>query len=567
MQLLAVTGFTDLFHEPIPEDTLGYIASYPTDILLMKLSKINALLFQQRDDEVIDVAILKDVIFAEVPGFEKIDEFKPYFSGEKRWFAEGPIGLLMMDCLKNFKTVDRSNTVNTLELARNFLKTILIYNQLYYSRFREEDMETPQALFKMEAMQQGYLRAKGPLKLVTLMKFAFLSKFLDVHAPLKNEALMYCKKMEIGNPWIFGKFFLFVLAWAMEQRNHGKHILNVNEMPEKLMREFAIDPEALQAKDQLSLNMDVVAKPFYFATPTHAFVLDYSFFQYPIENGFFFSFFRHGSSALRTQHKNYLNFKSYIALEFFEKYLVGGLLRAIFQKRGQKIVSTDKYQDFVIRASPSDVFVFEVKMSDLHVHAIDQLDYVQFKRFLDERFLSEKAKGASDKGVQQIIRQVGYLAEEDSELREKLELQRSGKLNIYPVIICSEHHMNVSGVNDYLNEAFENRSQHLKSSFQSIKPLAVVHIDFLLKFFGPLKRNSSLFSELLNSYAKSSKNLKKKHKENGGVINYFLAHRSFSNYIETKEIQSPYSATIDEIENSFDLEVKGPMDEPGSFPS
>ncbi len=560
MQFLHVTGYAEAYREPIPQDTLSFVSGYSTDTLLMSLSKINAMLFQQMDNRMIDPEILKEVIFYDVHGFEQVTEFRPLFTDDRRWFAEGPIGLLIMDLLKNFKLIEILAPIEPLDFARNLFKTILIYNDLYYGRPRGIVLESLEGIFMMETMQQGYLRAKGVMKVDTFGRFLFLSKFLDSDELLREEADTYCEKMKIENPWTFAKFFLAVLAAAIHPQNWGNHILDLSHhWPEKLMREFGADPMELAGKEKVSLNMDVVTKPFLFLTSEKILVLDYNFFQYALENGFLYSLYRHSTEKLRAKFKTYENFKAYIALEFFEKYLVGSLLSKIFHKKSQQLISTEKYQDFIVRASNCDVFVFEVKMNDLHPNTFENLDYKAFtKEFLDKRFLSDKVNGAKDKGVGQIIRQLGHLSEPDSELREKLGIKRSEKMNVYPVIICSEHHMNIAGVNHYLNEGFEQRSKNLKSSFQSIKPLTIVHIDFLIKYFGPLRRNPALFAELLSGYHRSKNGLEKLYNEKGGPITYLLSKRSLFGYMEMKkDFPSPYKATVDEIEKCFDLETKG----------
>ncbi|WP_316736719.1 hypothetical protein [Pedobacter aquatilis] len=560
MQFLHVTGYAEAYHEPAPKYTLSFVAGYSTDTLLLRLSKINAMLFQQIDNRMIDPEILREAVFCDVPGFKQVTEFRPLFTDDKRWFAEGPIGLLIMDLLKNFRIIDTLAPIEPLEFARNLFKTILVYNDLYYGRPRGIVLESLEGIFMMEAMQQGYLRAKGVMKVDTFGRFLFLSKFIDSDGLLREEADMYCENMKIENPWTFAKFFLAVLASAVHPQNWGNHMLDLAHLwPEKLMREFGADPMELAGKEKLSLNMDVVTKPFLFLKPEKILVLDYNFFQYALENGFLYSLFRHSSKKLKAKFKTYENFKAYIALEFFEKYLVGNLLDKIFHKKSHQLISTEKYQDFIVRASSCDVFVFEVKMNDLHPNTFENLDYKAFtSEFLDKRFLSDKGTGAKDKGVSQIIRQLGYLSEPNSELRKKLGIKRSEKMNIYPVIICSEHHMNIAGVNHYLNEGFQQKSKHLKGSFQSIKPLTVIHIDFLIKYFGSLRRNPALFAEWLSGYHRSKKGLEKLYDEKGGPITYLLSKRSLFGYMEMKKnFPSPYKTTVAEIEKCFDLETKG----------
>ncbi|QPH38636.1 hypothetical protein [Pedobacter endophyticus] len=555
MQYIAVLGYKDVFNEDIPENPLAYIEAYPTEFLLLRLSKINAMLFQDPDSRNVDSEIIKHAIFADIQGFEIPAEFQNNFKSEKRWFSPAPIAMLITEILKDFKTVEKDRVINTLAFSRNLFKTILIYNQLYYSRYGDEDMMSLQGVFRLEIMQQNYLRNTGPMKMMTLMKFAFISKFLDVHLALKQDAIEFCKEMQLGNPWLYGKFFLEVLTLALTSVNKGKHVLNVKDMPERLMREYAIDISKLSGKDQLSLNMDIVPKPFYFIDDNQAIILDYSFFQYAVEQGFFYSFYQNSPLKNDKRFKDYNTFKSYIGLHFFEKFLVERYLKAIFHKQNQKIISTDKYQDYIVKASSTDVFIFEVKMTDVHAKTIEQMDYKKFKIFLDENFLSEKSNGKKDKGAAQIIRQIDNLTEPASELLKMVGIKSLKKINIYPVIICSDSNVDISGAQQYVNAIFNEKLQNRRESFQSIKPLMLLHVDFLIKYFGPLKNNSALLSELLNGYFKSQKTLNQNLKAHPGIHNYFVAKRPFHAYLSAKNLPDTLEETVKTMTESFDLQI------------
>lgn len=155
MQFLHVTGYTEVYLDPIPKDTLYFVSGYPTDTLLMRLSKINAMLFQQMDNQTIDPEILREAVFCDVPDFKQVTEFRPLFTDEKRWFAEGPIGLLIMDLLKNFKMIETLAPIEPLEFARNLFKTMLIYNDLYYGRPKGIVLESLEGLFTWKQCSRG----------------------------------------------------------------------------------------------------------------------------------------------------------------------------------------------------------------------------------------------------------------------------------------------------------------------------------------------------------------------------------------------------------------------------
>ena len=123
---VAVSGYTDFFKQPMPEDRLYYLREYPTDLLLLRLSKVNALLFQERNNENLDLEILQNAIFED--GLDKLrfKEFAEIYQGRTRLFAAPPLTMLITACLQNFKSCPPDQPINTLNFARNLFKTIVL---------------------------------------------------------------------------------------------------------------------------------------------------------------------------------------------------------------------------------------------------------------------------------------------------------------------------------------------------------------------------------------------------------------------------------------------------------
>ncbi|ETZ20937.1 hypothetical protein [Pedobacter sp. V48] len=377
---------------------------------------------------------------------------------------------------------------------------------------------------------------------------------MDEHEPLKKEAILYFKEIELGNPWFFGKFFLEVLVMGLARTNLGKHVLDLEGMPKGLIHEFELKIGDLKNKENLSVNMDIVPKPFYCHEEGQAIILDYSFFQYAIEHGFFYSFYQHMLRA-DLRFKNFNVFKGYIGLHFFEKYLVEKYLTAIFYRPEQKIIANDKYQDFIVRASSTDIFVFEVKMTDLNPRTLETLDFEKFKTYLNDNFIAEKGKTGKNKGATQLINQIDHLSTEGSELRTLLKVKSAKRLNIYPVILCSDVNVNIGGVHEYINATFNDLLKGRRTHFESVKPLIMMHVDVLIEYFGALKRNPSALKEWINAFLKQSANLQKRYQKHGGVHNYLVSKRSFGTYLAAKNRNDALSITLTEMAKSFDLNI------------
>lgn len=312
MHYIVVSNYSDHYNDPIPEDKLHYIRNYPTDFIMLKLSKINAILFQEKNLNEQTKKILVEVIFAGTPQATSnlTDLITNDQLNNKIFFSSASISLLIKSCLENLVEEMPDQTVNTTQLARDFFKTILIFNQIYYSQIHGYDLESFRGVFKLEIMQQSYIRSNFYSKIVTIMKFAFISKFLAENESTKVECLEYCKYFGIGNPWLFGKFFLDVLTFASMEDKTGKHILDTTGLPLKLINDFILNKEIVKGKAFVSLNVDVVPKPFYMILDKYPLILDYNYFQYAIEHGVFYSFYQNTSLKNGDRFKTIMNLKA-----------------------------------------------------------------------------------------------------------------------------------------------------------------------------------------------------------------------------------------------------------------
>ena len=194
-------------------------------------------------------------------------------------------------------------------------------------------------------------------------------------------------------------------------------------------------------------------------------------------------------------------------------------------------------------------------MTDLHPRTLESLNFEEFKKYLDLNFLSEKDKDGKDKGAAQLIRQIDNLSSEHSELRTLLGAKFAKRLNIYPIIICSDVNVNIGGVHDYVNTAFEKMVGTRRENFQSIKPLIMMHVDILIEYFGILKRNPASLAAWISAYVKQSNNLNKRYKSDGGSHNYLVSKSFFDNFVGTKELGDVVSVTLNEMSKSFQLNI------------
>lgn len=557
MDYVAVLNYSQYFKEPLPKDRLQYIRNYPTDFILMKLGHINAILFQDKDFTQQTTRILK-VIFADTT---KIDaELETIVTNARMdhqtFFSPAAISYMIKACLEDYIEEIPDQIVNPLQLAGNLFKTILIFNEIYYAQLHGYDLESFEGIFRLQIMQQNYIRGNVYLKLIISMKFAFISKFLYDHTYLKVEGLEYCKYFQLGNPWRFGNFFLEMLAAFSNNDPDAKFILDASNIPDRVVDDFTMNKAAIKGRKKISINMDVIPKPFYLLKDKDPLILDYNFFQFAIDQGFFYSLYHHTSLKNGTKFKDFNAFKGYIGLHYFEKYLVRQYMEAIFYRRNQEIVSTDAFQDFIVKPSSNTVFIFEVKMVDVHAKTIEEMDFERFKTFINENFLTEKtAPGEKNKGIYQIRKQLENLAIPESELRQTLGLGPANRLNVYPVIIYSDANLDLSGVNEYVNDHAANILQDFGKDFQTIRPVLMMNVNVLVEYFVLFKSNPATLAGLITGYFKSISNQKKRYRESKGPHQYLQLSKSFGTYLTTKVTADQLDRNLSEMDRAFNLDV------------
>lgn len=343
------------------------------------------------------------------------------------YFSSPSISLLVKSCLENFvetSSDDRRADISTLGL--DLFKTILIYNKRYYGFDSAIKPDSFEGIFRLDIQQQAYMRSNAYQKMFTMIKFAFVAKFLSSTVDFKQECKEFCAYYKVGNPWIFGKFFMDIYAAILPKDQEGKYALNLRGLSSPLVSEFTIDKENLKGKGPLSIHLDMVPKPFY-RIGSDAIIIDYNFFHYAIDQGFFYLFFLRSSLSEKKRFNSYNAYQGHIGYHFFEQYLTREHLSKIFFRNHQKIVSSQRYGDFIIKPSENKVLVIEVKNTTVNARTLEEMDFDAFRSVIDQNFTATKAPGAKGKGLAQIRQQMDYLCGEDTDLRQQLRIGKAEK--------------------------------------------------------------------------------------------------------------------------------------------
>ncbi|GAB3179734.1 hypothetical protein [Telluribacter humicola] len=547
---IAVRNYAEIFNDILPNDKLKFIRAYPTDLLVIKLSKINAILFQELDIPRQTTRSL-EILF---PGTDSIPlaDIKDFETSA--YFASASISLLLKACMENFVALGADHRDHPHSLGLDLLKTILIFNGLYFKDDPSLRRDSFEAIFRLDMQQQAYIRSNVYQKMFTMVKFAFASKFLSEADDLSIECREFCAHFQIANPWFFGKFILMIFEAMLAEGKSGKNTFNLEGIPPTIISEFTIDRSSLERQKPLSINMDIIPKPLYLIG-NNAVILDYNFFQYAIDQGFFYLLYKNTSLSKGLRFNSYNAFQGYIGYHYFEQYLVKKYLSAIFYRPHQKVISSEQYQDFIIKATENKVLVIEVKSSTFHAKTLEEMDFNAFRSTIDQNLLTSKSSATKNKGLSQIVKQIEYLYDDTSDLAHLLGISAPHKVTIYPIIIYSDPNFDVSGVNDYVNEQFDAVRSNGHKQVRSIKPVTLINIHVLIKYYAHMKQGPSQLTDLISGYFSYIRKNKKKYIKEGHLHEHYLANISFEAYLRRTLPGDHLVRNLQAMEKDFDLNI------------
>ena len=216
--------------------------------------------------------------------------------------------------------------------------------------------------------------------------------------------------------------------------------------------------------------------------------------------------------------------RSFIGLHYVEKFLMGKIFNKL-HRTGCRVILSDDQQtpDLTLIINETDVFIFEVKSASLNYKVWQEQDLTAFKKYLDEQFVKGK------KGVVQLHKCLKNLADKPGELFGLRTPLR--KLRIYPVIIFTEPHLTITGVNDYVNLYAPPIAEDLSVKFQRIHPVTLIHHDFFLENYSVIRDDKTVLKAAIIKYHQGTKDLKTAYQKFNSTANYMKAMQSFDNYI------------------------------------
>ncbi|KKX46970.1 hypothetical protein L950_0229030 [Sphingobacterium sp. IITKGP-BTPF85] len=113
------------------------------------------------------------------------------------------------------------------------------------------------------------------------------------------------------------------------------------------------------------------------------------------------------------------------------------------------------------------------------------------------------------------------------------KIKTAKKLNIYPILLTSDTNYNVFGTNLFINEKCSVDFDDVRKKFQTVKPVLVLNVNTLIKYFGYFKTNKDSLTDLIKGYFKEIDKRKKKYQsDKNDIYSYLASSISFDNYLQ-----------------------------------
>ena len=542
--------FKDIFSEQQPLDSFDYLKKYSTKNILIKLAHINAILFNRRVDD--DIQVFQKVLFGGHDLPKSLINTLNLKLQEGTFFGPQSISLLIKHTLNNYNEHHPEN-IPYVEFAIDLFKTILIYNELFLNLMdKEGELKNFKSLFTLDLMQQTYIR---PDRFTNyLMRSAFMCHFLNQDEILKPFTTNFCKYYGMSDPWKISKFLIELLN--DNGRKEATFGLNRNQIPPNLLEDWVINIYEYSPKE-VSLNFDIIPKPLFQIEENEFIILDLSFFQYMVDQGFFYNIYIKSIAPTNSKLNKFNSFKAYIGKKYFEEYLCKMFLEKTFYRRDQLVVSNEKYQDFIVKPTSDNLLVIEAKMLDINARVIEFLDFDAFKKGIDDNLLSNKGNGKKNKGAFQIIHQIKQLADPVNapEIRDMFKIKRIKNLNIFPILLVSDTNYSVRGTNKYLIEQTNIEINSLAGYFKSLRPIIIININVFLEYFPYLQQNKSNLTDLIKGYFSELRKWGKSFDMHNDIYSYYQSSIPFEEYLRIKLKGKTTIEHFEIFENNFGEEL------------
>lgn len=320
---------------------------------------------------------------------------------------------------------------------------------------------------------------------------------------------VYLNQLHFDSVGMFmGSFYQVAMATLHYDGNEALSKLayiKPNEVDEEHLASLTINQ--VMGNENVSLG-DLKRMPLFQHPQNGYMVIDGNMYHKKMYKGPYFDLFK--STELSKQ-INFNTYSSAIAKEVMEGICFQSIVKPLHNSKYDVLRfddDSDNVPDGYFRRN-NDVFLIEFKAYLFPEGLPENPDFDAIKKYIDERFIAnEKGKG---KGIGQIVNQVDLLFKGGYEFDKYFKDHLAGKqVSVYPVICFDEFHFTMPGINQYLNNAFNEAIDQMDIGKLIIKPVTLISLEVM---FDICMRGGTfkILQEYIDRYWKIIKDRKRKY--------------------------------------------------------
>jgi hypothetical protein len=342
----------------------------------------------------------------------------------------------------------------------------------------------------------------------------------------------YCHLLGCENDSDLMQKILSILAVSNKSKN-GNRVSRLENVPEgyfplldTLSHRVTSDSEEWIPSSLTSLK----EFPLYKGAVGEYHVLNWNFFYRSMHQAILRHFYR--TSGISERRKTYGDFKNWVGREITEKRLFRVIVDMAFERANSQPIfpddeSEEKPDAYVVQGR----FVVMIECKDTDIADTHQVDFEYQSFIMDLKKKHVKNDKGAPKSVMQLNRNINELMC-GAFPKEVYRGRRARDMWVYPVLVCDGYLYSAPGVNEILNQFFDENRTHKTA------PLTVITIEYL--FRKVLDMQSEGMLQVLNRYHRERRNRRRKLQNMPDPENAFEAFSSVEEVCRVSEL--PYKA-------------------------
>jgi len=279
-----VISYKVFFEKPAPDNHIDILSKYPTDVLIILLSKVNAILFQSSGSPQITDNEVFRIVFNKMNPiiYRHVDKLRSAKRTEGAIFTQPSIVKLMGKLISRYRPLtdkDEINDAGVEVMMMELFESILAINGEYFEGRNEKNLNTLDHIWRLEMLQQEYVRKFDDMFGVIPLKVFLFIRFINERFG-ENVLKEFADAFGVPSPYNFYFAFLETVSTSYSQYDQDRQprYTIADKVLERVVAPFIFDPSQSQKTPFNGETYVLINQPFYRFSEGIA-VLDFSFFH------------------------------------------------------------------------------------------------------------------------------------------------------------------------------------------------------------------------------------------------------------------------------------------------